>query len=69
MPQPHGPCDDLKLSLGILANSVRNISTAKSIQKSRKQFASRQKRSQPLEPGSCLGYKSNTYTLQKNLSL
>ena len=51
MPQPHGPCDDLKLSLGILANSVRNIHTAISIQKSSKQFAT-------VEHESCLGYSS-----------
>ena len=46
------------LSIRSLKISVGNIITAKSLQKSRKQFASRRKRSPPLEPGSCLGYIS-----------
>ena len=38
------------------ANSVGNINTAESLQKNRKQFASCQKGSPPLKPGSCLDY-------------
>ena len=34
------------------------MDTAKSLQKSRNQFASRRKKSRTLNPGSCLGYKS-----------
>ena len=47
-----------QLDLWIPANSVRNVNTAKSLQKSRRQFASRRKRSPTLDPGSCLGYTS-----------
>ena len=35
-----------------------NINTSKSLQKSKKQFANRQKWFPPLEPDSCLGYTS-----------
>ena len=49
---------DFQLGLCISANSVKNFNSAKSIQKSRKQFASRRKRSPTLDLGSCLGYTS-----------
>ena len=42
-PQKH--CVDLQLGLLKSTNSVGNINTAKTLQKSRKQFASRRKRS------------------------
>ena len=41
-----------------LANNIGNIYTAKSLQKSRKQFAIRQKRYPRQGPGSCLCYTS-----------
>ena len=49
-------CENLQLGLWISANSIQNINTAKSLQKNRKQFASRRKGYPQLEPGSCLGY-------------
>ena len=58
VPNPRGPCANFQLGLWISANSVVNITTAKSLQNSRKQFASRRKRSSTLDPGSCLGYTS-----------
>ena len=56
MSPPRGPCPDFQLSLLISANSVVNIDTDKSLQNSKKQFATRTKRSRTLDPGSCLGY-------------
>ena len=47
------------IRLLILSNSIGNIK-ANSLQKNKKQFTSRRKRSPPLTPGSCLG---DTYTL------
>ena len=61
MSPPRGLCADFQLGLWILANSIVNINTAKSLQKSGKQFASRRKWFPRLGPGSCLGYTS-TYT-------
>ena len=58
VPNPRGPCADFQLGLWISANSVVNITTANLLQNSRKQFASRRKRSSTLDPGSCLGYTS-----------
>ena len=52
------PSSGSQLFLQISANSVRNIITAKSLHKSREQFASRRKISTHLEPGSVLGYTS-----------
>ena len=49
------------LGLWISANSVGNVNTAKSLQTSRKQFASRQKRSPQLKPGSWLGHTLYIY--------
>ena len=46
-----GPCADFQLGLRISANSVANINTAKSLQKIRKQFACKRKRSPILDPG------------------
>ena len=46
-----------------LANIIENINTVKSLQKIRKQFANRRKRSPPLDPGSCLGYLSIIHLL------
>ena len=54
--QPHERCVDFQLGLSISTNIVGNINTAKLLQKGRKQFVSRRKRSPPLNPGSCLGY-------------
>ena len=54
MSPPRGACVEFQLGLWISANSVGNIKTAKSILKSRKQFASRRNRSPTLDPGSCL---------------
>ena len=45
MPMGWGPCSDLLLGLWISANSIVDINTAKSLQKSRKQFVSKRKRS------------------------
>ena len=56
-----GPNTNFQLGLRKSANSVGNITTAKSLQKSRKQFYRRQERYLPLEPGSCPGY---TYILK-----
>ena len=53
--QTHRPCNDFQLDFLISDNSVANINTTKSLQKSRKQFASRRKRSPTLNPGSLLG--------------
>ena len=46
---PHGLCPAFQLGIWISANSVKNINTAKSLHKSRKQFASRRKRSPTLD--------------------
>ena len=62
MSPPHGPCADFQLGLLILAKRVVYINTAKSLQKSRNQFATRRKRSPTLDPGSCLGYTFIEYT-------
>ena len=58
MSQPHGPCADFQLGLRIAAKSVININTAKSLQKSRTQFASRRNMSLTLDLGSYLDYIS-----------
>ena len=51
-----GPCAEFQKGLWMSANSVGNTNTAKSLQKSKNKFASRRKKSQPLEPGSFWGY-------------
>ena len=48
------PCADFKLGLWKSTNSVSNINTAKSLQKSRKQFTYRQKGPYQGDPVSCL---------------
>ena len=53
IPTGLGPYADFQLGLGISANNVENINTAKSPQKNRILFASRQKSLN--KPGSCLG--------------
>ena len=53
-----GSSINFQLCLWISANNIGNINTAKSLQKSRKQFAIRQKRYPRQGPGSCLCYTS-----------
>ena len=60
MSPSRGACADFQFGFWNSTNSVGYINTAKSLQKSRKQFASRRKRSSPFGPVSCLGY---TYIL------
>ena len=54
MSPSRGPCADFQLGLWKSTNCVGNINTAKSLQKSWKQFASRRNRSPRL--GSCSQY-------------
>ena len=61
MSPPPEPCPD-QFGLLISANSIGNICTAKSLQKSREQFASRRKRSPTMDPGSCMSYTIYIYT-------
>ena len=50
--------DDAVPTFNCVLKTVENINTAKSLQKSRKQFASRRKRSPKLNPSSYLDYMS-----------
>ena len=63
MSSPREPCSDFQFCPWISANSIVNINTATSLQKSWKQFASKRKRSLRQGPCSNLGFKSilNTY--------
>ena len=56
MSPPRGPCADFQFGFLKSAYCVGNINTAKSLQKSRKQIASRGKRSPTLDIGSYLDY-------------
>ena len=68
MSPSHGPCANFQFGLCISANSIININTSNSLQKSKKQFASRQKMSIDRQgPGSSLGYTSmfNIFILKR----
>ena len=62
MSTPRGPCADFQLRLIISGNSIVNINKAKTLRKSRKQFASRRNRSSRQGPGVIYIYTYPLYT-------
>ena len=56
----------ISLGIGISANSVGNMNTAKSLQKGESNLLADKNGSASLEPGSCLGYTSTVIHLLYN---
>ena len=69
MSPPREPCVDFQLGLWKSTNSVGNINTGKLLQKSRKQFDSRRKRSQTGGSKKLYGYTSILIDLLSRMTI